>query len=132
MIAYKTKKKNNNAFLCYFFYRLFQFFPFLIHAEEMPNYLGMPGASRMKALGEAWHALDDAARAPFLQKTEIDKQRVAVEKEGLLPPGSEWQNLSATERQELLDELRNKSDIVGLARGISRKAAFKTFKNFIC
>lgn len=92
----------------------------------MPNYIGMPGASRMKALGEAWHALDDVARVPFTQKAEIDKQRVAMEKEGLVSPGSgEWQKLSATGRQELLHELRNRNDIVGLAQGISRKQVLK-------
>jgi hypothetical protein len=90
----------------------------------MPNYIGMPGGSRMKALGEAWRALDDAARTPFTERAELDKQRVAVEKEGLLSPGGgiEWQNLPAGERQDILHELRNRKDIVGLAQGISRKS----------
>jgi uncharacterized protein YaaW (UPF0174 family) len=104
----------------------FLFSSFLnLYAEEMPNYLGLPGASRMKALGEAWRALDDDARVPYTEKAEIDKQRVAVEKEGLLPRGSddEWHKLSATKRQELLDELRSRNDIVAVSRGISRKAA---------
>ncbi len=88
----------------------------------MPKYVGMPGATRMKALGEAWRALDDAAKTPFVTKSELDRQRVAVEKEGLVSPGGvDWMELSASERQEMLHEARNRKDIVGLAQGISRK-----------
>jgi hypothetical protein len=88
----------------------------------MPNYLGMPGASRMKALGEAWRTLDDAAKTPFLEKSELDKQRVVVEKEGLLSPAAVgWDQLSITERRDLLAEARSKKDILGVAQGISRK-----------
>ena len=103
------------------------FLPSFSFAEELPNYRGMPGHSRMKALGDAWSALDDTGKAPFYAKAELDRQRVAVEKEGLVAPGSvDWQNFSTIERQDLLHELRTRKDVVALAQGVSRKLALSS------
>ena len=102
---------------------------YYIFADNAGKFQGTPRNERTKKLGDAWHALDKASIDKYKHKAELDKLRSAIERAGLVTPGTvNWDALSEEEILVKFKELKfeNKINLATLATKLAQGAA-RTF-----